>query len=510
MEHIYSLKGSKLMQLDEVRDLGVINDAKLSYEKHVDHIAKKANKAMYPATIMYLKDTKFDWNLTTGFEDSVATCHRNPYFEMTGGKMLGGSSSLNFHIYGRGYPEDYNSWAEITKDDAWKWENVLPYFIKSERLTDPKILNSPAKIYHGVEGNLGVSRDTFDASDFLDAMKTLGHESVVDINDDTPLGYMNALFTIADGVRQSSAHAYLTPAKNRPNLHVLKNTLVHKIIIENKNAVGVEVLTKNGVVTLKADKEVIVSAGTFGSPKLLMLSGIGPKERLLSKGIDVIEDLPVGKNLHDHVVVTMIYKMNKSIDFESFVTDHPVPALVGYVALDKCQKFPDYQTQNYFAHPEVLISYCSFEARYRPEICDNLYYQKNHLVVQVVHLNPKSRGDILLKNSNPIDKPIIKVGYLTNKNDIEDLLTYVEDYNRIVNTSYFNNIGGELVTDHTNCKAEFGSRKFWMCYIHCMMNGVRHFSGTCKMGSVVDSKLRVIGVNRLRVVDASVMPQVVR
>lgn len=343
--------------------------------------------------------------------------------------MLGGSSSLNFHIYGRGYPEDYNSWAEITKDDAWKWKNVLPYFIKSERLTDPKILNSPAKIYHGVDGNLGVSRDTFDAGDFFDAMKSLGHESVNDINEDTPLGYMNALFTIADGVRQSSAYAYLTPAKNRPNLSVLKDTLVNKIIFDNKNAIGVEALTKNGVIQLKADKEVIISAGAFGSPKLLMLSGIGPKEHLLSKGIDVIEDLPVGQNLHDHVLVTLMYKINKTIDFEPVGSEHPVPALVGYVALNKSQKFPDYQTQNYFVPPDIMISYCSFEVRYRPEICDSFYNDNNHLVIQVVNLNPKSRGEILLKSNIPTDTPMIKVGYLTNENDIEELLTNVEDQN---------------------------------------------------------------------------------
>lgn len=429
--------------------------------------------------------------------------------------MLGGTSALNYMLYLRGHPTDYDNWADITNDPTWKWENVLPYFKKSERIEDPDFLLSEDMSNHGIYGSVGLTKDSRgQLNDILQSFKELGNDIVNDPG--SALGYSKPFLYLATGGRQSSAFTFLKPVKDRKNLHVLKNTLVTKINFdENKNAVGVQAVLENGeTVNVKASKEVIVSAGTFNSAKLLLLSGIGPKEDLEHKNIDVISDLPVGKNLQDQTGVVILHAMEKSDPVPINPNMLPGAPTVGLTALDKSQKYPDYETVSFSAHSRLILFFCSFGYRLSYDICDNTYESmmgRMGLFNEIINLRPKSRGEVTLRSSNPMDPPVIKTGYLSDESDLDNLVKYIKDFIPVVNTTYFRSVDAEMVDPSRSC-TEFdkGSDEYWKCYASCMFSGISNYVGTCAMGSVVDNRLRVIGVQRLRVADASVMPVITR
>ncbi|KAF9786562.1 hypothetical protein SFRURICE_012170 [Spodoptera frugiperda] len=185
-----------------------------------------------PGVPILMEKSRYDWNYTAGLDGFDESCRLKPSYEVILGKMLGGTSSMNYMIYNRGKPKDYDSWAEISNDATWKWENVLPYFIKSSKIKDAKILQSVDKKYYGTDGLLQITRDRREGIDtFLDAYRELGHDTFLDFNENNILGFSPHMFMIADRSRQSSAYAFLSPIKNRRNLHVLKNTLVTKIFV---------------------------------------------------------------------------------------------------------------------------------------------------------------------------------------------------------------------------------------------------------------------------------------
>ncbi|CAB3221171.1 unnamed protein product [Arctia plantaginis] len=469
-----------------------------------------------PATPFFLKQSRYDWNFTSDYDTKIKKCHQDPYVEISAGKMLGGTSGLNFMVYSRGHPTDYDSWANITKDSTWEWENVLPYFIKSERVEDPTIFDSKDRSNHGFDGNVGLAKDKRNyVNDILESFKSLGHNIRNDPVD--KLGYSKMLLNIVEGKRTSSASAYITPIKNRFNLHVLKNALVTKINFdEYKNAVGVDLINEKGkTITVEAKKEVIITAGAFNSPKLLMLSGIGPKEQLTSKKINVISDLPVGQNLQDHVSVIIPYAMEKT-EFEGFNPNEYISEpVIGYTALNKCQNYPDYETRLYAGYPNLVLFYCNFGYRMEHDICDSTSLQmigKMGLFSEILHLSPKTVGEVYLKSSDPLEPPGITTKYFSNEDDLEDLVAYIKDFVPIINTTHFREIGAEFIDTTSGRCADYreGSDEYWKAYASCMFNGMSHFTGTCAMGSVVDSKLKVYGVQRLRVADASIMPTITR
>lgn len=469
-----------------------------------------------PGTPVFLKQSRYDWNLTSNYDTKIKKCHQDPYIDISAGKMLGGTSGLNYMLYSRGHPTDYDTWAHLTKDSTWEWENVLPYFIKSERVEDPTIFDSKDRSNHGFDGNVGLAKDKRKYVDeILESFKSLGHNIRNDPVD--KLGYSKPLLNIVEGKRTSSASAYLTPIKNRYNLHVLRNALVTKINFdESHNAVGVDLINEKGkTITVEARKEVIITAGAFNSPKLLMLSGIGPREHLRSKKIHVISDLPVGKNLQDHVSVIIPYALEKT-EYEGFNPNELVSApVIGYTALNEYQKHPDYETRLFVGYPNLALFYCIFGYRMDYDICDSNYMQtigKMGLFSEIVHLNPKSVGEVYLKSSDPLDSPAITTKYFTNEEDLESLVQYIKDFVSIVNTTHFREIGAEFIDSTSGRCANYreGSDEYWKAYASCMFNAMSHFSGTCAMGSVVDSKLKVYGVQRLRVADASIMPTITR
>lgn len=286
---------------------------------------------------------------------------------------------------------------------------------------------------------------------------------------------------------------------------------------DDKNAVGVEIVTKDGrTMKIKSLKEVIISAGAINSPKLLMLSGIGPKEHLESKGIDVISDLPVGQNYQDHVATVVIHNMTK-LQAPIKTRDsreYPAHVVTGYVNLDKRKDIPEYSTVSFINYARYLVQFCKVTYGLYSKICDAMfdYANTNQMLFTVVtNLKPKSRGEVLLRSADYNDTPIVRTGYYSNKQDLENEVEFIEDFVRITNTPSFIKAGGELVDPKLACcvEFEFRSTDYWRCYAMCMMVTRRHYVGTNAMGSVVDSRLRVKGVNRLRVVDASVMPTII-
>lgn len=470
-----------------------------------------------PGLPLLIKRSRYDWNYTAELDELEGSCHLNPYYEITQGKMLGGSGSLNYMVYHRGQPSDYDSWAEVTKDDSWKWKNVLPYFIKSIKTNDPQILQSADKKYYGTDGLLEISRDNRKRiHKFLDAFRELGNDVNLDFNENHPLGFAAQTFTMAGRSRQSTAYAFISSAKDRHNLHVLKNTLVTKILFdENKKAIGVEVLTEDRkTMTLKAKKEVIVSAGVFNTPKLLMLSGVGPEEHLKCKNIDVVSNLPVGENLQDHVGIIMVQNMDTLAEPLPQPSPYELPgfSFTGFVTLNQSSNIPDYQMTAYVAGPEAVIYYCSFGFRFSDDVCNNIYISNRlQSFTEIVNLNPKSRGKVLLKSANPEDPPIINYGFYSNKDDVESLIDYILDFMRVMETTYYTKVDAVMADATPQCNM-YGqdTREFWRCYIMCMSTGISHLTSTCPMGTVVDGRLRVHGVKNLRIADASVMPTITR
>ncbi|XP_059046787.1 ecdysone oxidase-like [Achroia grisella] len=469
-----------------------------------------------PGLVTYLKHSAQDWNYTSVYDGYSQQCHIPPVADITRGKMLGGCSSNNYMDYVRGDPHDFNTWANITKDDTWKYENVLPYFIKSERLEDPNIFETPYGAFHGRDGYMGVTRQYANVTHrYLNAFSELGYKIVIDTNGNDTLGYTEPMLTMANGYRQSTATAFLTPIKTRPNLYVLKNTLVTKINFDdNNNAVSIEAIQENkNNVTIIANKEIIVSAGTLNTAQLLMLSGIGPKKHLESLGIKVISDLPVGENMQDHITSNLAYTMGKkkSSKVPTNPHDYPSPSVVGYVAMNTSQSYPDYQTFNFIMDADGLLDFCAFSYTYKNEICNSFYKDskgREVMFVEVVLLHPKSRGHILLRSVNPYDYPLIYTGHFSDPADLDNLATYVEHHNLVITTTFFKEVNAEFLVTPSCASHEPGGKEYWKCHALCMANSIYHYIGTCSMGSVVDSRLRVFGVHKLRVADGSVLPTI--
>ena len=437
--------------------------------------------------------------------------------------MLGGTDSMNHFIHTRGIASDYNRWAKFAKDKSWEYNNVLPYFKKSERIDDEEIRKKYPE-FHGTDGPMGLTREPAkELDDLLKAFAEVGNPTILDLNADTPVGYSQPQYMLADKKRQTPAYSYLYPIKDYSNFHVSKNTRVTRIIFDGKVAVGVEAVHKGITYRFRAKKEIILSAGVFNSPQLLMLSGIGPKEHLKSLHIKVLKDAPVGDNLVDQVSVTVVHKLKKYLipipkpPSPADIVKIPFPTMSAAVALNKNGTCPDYQTFNLFLPhdlPFLTIS-CATVFGLRNGICDRWKKQvigRDSLYTLLALLQPKSRGTVRLGSNDPFADPVITTGYYTNKDDLKKMVKIVKDYVTVGETKYFKQIDAEIAgLDLPECAAkEKGSDDFWECYVLEHSSSPYHFTSTCPMGKVVDGKLRVKGVERLRVVDASVMPKIPR
>lgn len=456
---------------------------------------------------------------------------------------MGGSSAVNAMVYVRGNRRDYDNW-EQQGNPGWGYDQSLKYFKKSEGNQVDWIMEHTQGKYHRPGGLLKV--DQFNS---IETLKTVIYEAAfeleyieqIDINmDGNHIGFATAQGTLYKGERHSAAKAFLVPIKDRKNLHVVKNALVSDLIVEKGAVEGIRFTVKGKKLEAKARKEVIVSAGAVGSPKILMLSGIGKAEDLQKLEIPVVKDLPVGYNLQDHVVAGLTFKFHEptaQAHTPEDVTDslysflkHRVGKfcgtgftdLLGFINTeDKTAEYPNIQYM-FLGQPKKAIGYREGMEKlgFNDDFTAQLIKANDEAeTVQslVTVLNPKSRGTIKLRSKNPEDAPIIDPNYLAEPEDVETLIKGIREFMRFLDTKNFKTHSGEFVRFKIDeCdKFEFESDDYWKCYISYFATTLYHPSGTCKMGpstdpeAVVDPRLRVYGVKKLRVVDASIMPQIV-
>ena len=467
-----------------------------------------------PAGCPKLHKTEVDWGFETEPQEHVA----NRQIYLPRGKTLGGCSSTNYMAYVRGNKEDYNDWEKLG-NKGWSYEEVLPYFKKSEHNED--ITND----YHQQGGELNVGHSKLFSTPyskiFIEACKEIGFEENKDYNGAKQEGVGKFQNTIKEGKRNSAAVAFLNPIKNRKNLTILTHTLTKKVIVESGEATGVEVLTKKGKsVVYHATKEVIVSAGTFNSPQILMLSGIGDKDELAEHGIHCVHDLPgVGKNLQDHLMYALGGSTKKQDAQNHHLKIHKqVIDLANYLMFKKgaltqgpleCVAFgsttlsPD--------RVDYQFHYASFNLgeNNEAEIYDiNTYPTKDGVTILPTLLRPKSRGYVKLKSKNPQDKVSIQPNFLSEKEDRQVLIEAGKKAMEVLNASPF-----KAVLEKLYDGAKLESDEELLSYIQENLETVYHPVGTCKMGqddmAVVDEKLKVHGIKNLRVIDASIMPTIV-
>ncbi|XP_045467482.1 glucose dehydrogenase [FAD, quinone]-like [Harmonia axyridis] len=459
------------------------------------------------------------------------------------GKTLGGTSVINFLIYTRGNRHDYDSWERLG-NQGWGFKDVLPHFIKSENCSSCMEVEEK---YHGYDGYLSVEHPGYESplvKPFIKSGIEMGYKNV-DINGHSGLGFSRVQATMKHGTRCSASKAFLKPISYRTNLHISINSQVTKILINpnTKTAYGVEFVKNNVGYRVMAKKEVILSAGTFNSPQLLMLSGIGPRQHLESLGIPVVQDLKVGFNLQDHAALsTLAFLVNQSITVSDLGVQNPLHIFdylwngrgpytipggaeaLGFVKTKlnkRVEDDPDIElvlgsgalNGDIFGAFRSLLGIPNdvFHKVYRPVV------GKPAFGIATVLMRPKSRGRVFLKSKNPMSWPVIYPNYFQEE---EDLWTMVEGIKIAINltkSEHFQKYSARLhKIPMPNCeKNSFGSDGYWACVLRNYGTSLGHQVGTCKMGpatdsdAVVDPELKVHGVGGLRVVDGSIMPNVV-
>jgi choline dehydrogenase len=486
--------------------------------------------------------TKANWRYKTVPSNNSCLSLENGQCAIHRGKVMGGSSTINFMAATRGNRRNYDRWKEMG-NDGWGYEDVLPYFLKSENMTVPQLADDTQ--YHSTSGELGISYAPF-RTPIADALLKGGAElgyNIIDYNGETQTGYGYTQSTTKNGTRMSSSRAFLHPIRNRSNLHVIKRSLVTKILIDSntKETLGVQFVRNNTIYKVRARKEVILSAGAVNSPQLLMLSGIGPSEHLKDLNIPLIQDLKVGYNLMDHPgLPTATFTLNQSVTFIakevlSNITDvteylsyHQGPFSVpgGSEAVAFIDTSDPY---NKDGDPDIELFIISSAISSDPTYYKMLgytdeFYNTVYRPIEDVHcwtpaaivLQPKSRGRIMLNSADPHDKPLIYNDFFQNPEYLETQLLAIKEALKLSNTQALQKFCSKLHNiSIPACKhLEFSSDDYWRCAAKQTSVSIWHLCGTCKMGptsdpdAVVDSRLKVYGVKGLRVIDASMMPMI--
>jgi choline dehydrogenase len=471
-------------------------------------------------------------NSCLSMENRQCMCHQ--------GKVMGGTSTINFMIYTRGNKRNYDQWEEMG-NTGWGYKDVLPFFLKHENMSIPELARD--RKYHSTRGELTISYAPYRSSladAFISGGKEMGY-NIIDYNGETQNGFSYMQSTTRNGSRCSASRAFLHPIKNRKNFHVKKRSTVTKILIDpiTKTAFGVEFVHGNRKYEVRARKEIILSAGAINSPQLLILSGIGPRKHLRDLNIPVIQDLKVGYNLMDHPAILSIpFILNQSVAYVIDDLANNRSALVDYLSYHQGPfsvpgggegiAFLDTRNpRSKDGNPDIEIAF--FAAGIPSEITfykmlgyTDEFYNAVFKQIQGVHtftlmtvvLQPKSRGRIMLKSANPHDSPLIHLDLFQNPEDLEKQLLAIKETLKLSKTSAFQKFGPKIHDIPVpGCKfLQFGTDDYWRCAARHMAVGIWHYSGTCKMGpywdpdAVVDPRLRVYGVKGLRVIDASITP----
>jgi len=453
-----------------------------------------------------MHNPRFDWCYKTDPDPGI----ENRRLQWPRGKVLGGSSSINGLLYVRGQHEDYDRWAELG-NRGWDFESILPYFKKSEDQSRGE------DKYHGTGGLLKVS-DLRLRRPIADHFIAGAAECQIPLNDDyngatqEGIGYFQQ--TAHKGYRWSTAKGFLKPARKRSNLTVITNAQTHRVLMKDRLALGVEYEYKGRIEKALADCEVILSAGAIGSPQILQCSGIGEGEHLQSIGIDVAHDLyGVGKNLQDHLQIRAVYKTSEQTlndELNSFLKRIKVGIEYGLFRTGPLT----------LAASQVTIFTRSTPGVERPDIQFHMQplsadkpgegvHDFSAFTASVCQLRPESRGEINILSSDPNQHPSIQPNYLSTELDLKTAVNGLKVARKIVSApSMAPHIIDEFVPGYqynTDAELEDAVRKY--------SQTIYHPAGTCKMGNdkhaVVDDQLNVHGIDNLRVVDASIMPEIV-
>ncbi|MPT48642.1 MAG: choline dehydrogenase [Sphingobium sp.] len=457
-----------------------------------------------------LRQPRFTWPFWSEPEPHL----NNRRIYLPRGKVLGGSSSINGMFYMRGHRLDYDGWRQAGCE-GWSFAEVLPYFKRMETSW------RGAGPWHGGDGPLHVSpvdTERLLHHPLMATAQASGFHTTDDLSAEQQEGFARGELTIdPSGRRASTARAYLDPALSRPNLTVVQNALVRRVVLNGKRATGIE-YSRDGVVEVaQAGKEVILSGGAYNSPQLLMLSGIGPAQHLRDQGIEVALDLPgVGRNLSEHPRVPILFALKKPLSFLNELRADKVARWVLQWRLNGTGAFASQlnscniiiRTDNALTRPDIQL--WSNPVRMDAEIWFPFIKprQKDLITADAILLHPHSRGWLELGSADPAAAPRIT---LNNFADPRDLKT-ARDAIRIARHIYRTEPQASLTGDEVLPGAHLQSDEELDAHIRATAQVTQHPVGTCTMGhgpmSVVDPQLRVHGIEGLRVVDASIMPDV--
>ena len=427
------------------------------------------------------------------------------------GKVLGGSSSVNVMAYTRGHPDDYDRWAR-NGATGWSHAEVLPYFKRCETW------EQGASAWRGDSGPVGTeyakTKDPiFDA--WIEAARAVGLPVTDDYNGPQPIGFSKGQYTIRNGRRSSSANAFLKPARGRPNLTVHTQAHATRVVMDGTTATGIEYLRKGKTVTAQADKEVILSGGVFNTPQLLMLSGVGPAAHLKEFGIDCLSDLPVGRNLQDHLVASNFWTRptNTSPFREELRYDKVAISMIraylfgtgpGTVVPGGMHAFLKSAPGVEAADWEFLFRGAPLDANpWFPGIKKK--YEDGYAIrCGIVH--PKSRGEARLRSTDPKDPLVLDFRFLSNNDDLISLREGLKVAREVANQDAIAPYRGRELTPGPEVQTDADLDEF----IRNTLLTIEHPACTCPMGTgpdcVLDPDMKVRGIDQLRVVDGSAMP----
>lgn len=460
-----------------------------------------------PAALSFpMSMSRYDWGFQTEAEPHLG----GRVLATPRGKVLGGSSSINGMVYVRGHARDYDHWAEQGAT-GWAFADVLPYFKRMEHA------HGGEEGWRGTEGPLHVRpgrqwNPLYKA--FVEAGQQAGFETTEDYNGSKQEGFGVMEQTIHLGRRWSVANAYLRPALKRQNVSLV-NGLASRVVIENQRATGVEIVVRNQIQVVKARREVIVAASSINSPKLLMLSGIGPAKHLREHGIPVVADRPgVGRNLQDHMElyiqqeslqpITLYSKLN--LLSKAMIGAEWLFFKSGLGATNHFESAAFVRSKPGVDYPDIQYHFLPVAIRY-----DGKAAAKSHgFQVHVGPMRSKSRGSVTLRSKDPLAKPIIRFNYMSHEDDWTDFRHCIRLTREIFGQPAFDPYRGKEISpgSHVQTDAELDD------FIRAHAESAYHPCGTCRMGnkddpaSVVDPECRVIGVEGLRVADSSIFPRI--
>ena len=463
-----------------------------------------------PTALSYPMNTnKYAWQFHTEPEPFLD----NRKMHCPRGRVMGGSSSINGMVYVRGHAEDFNQWEEHGAK-GWAYKDCLPYFKRCESWhegeNDYRGGNGPVSTSNGNNMKLNPLYEAF-----IEAGKEAGYPETKDYNGEQQEGFGPMHMTVGGGVRSSTSNAYIKPAKNRSNLKILTNVLVQKVILENKIATGVEYSVNGNKKALKANKEVILCAGSIGSPQLLQLSGIGPKKVLDDAGVDVLHELPgVGENLQDHLEVYFQYHCKKPITLNSklnlfskgLIGIEWILAKTGLGATNHFESCGFIRSRAGLKWPNIQYHFLPAAMRYDGNAAMDGHGYQVHAGVNKV----TSRGNVRINSSDPKAKPTIIFNYMKTEQDRKDWRDCIRLTREILSQPALDDFNA----GEASPGIDVSSDEEIDAWVRANVESAYHPSCSCKMGSlddpmtVVNNEGQVNGIENLRVIDSSVFPTI--